>query len=249
MVTGISRVYNNQEFELVVSKLTVLFTAIMTILMVFFGTYGKSILLNDEKKKMVQASGLFGIGCSLSSVVDAMIRPKNPDFHLSGEIAIISAYGTICTLVYAIFEEDYGQLCIAVFVVGFLGCLVLPVAAMSGWVPPTPPTPPTPVLDPRLEEVMKRLGRPGDSNGTLHLATIFAILMKPEAPETTVLVQATITSSPELPPANPAENIHLVIQNQSTGSSGRGRGRAIKTAAASPGVLTRSQAKKRVNIV
>lgn len=50
--------------------------------------------------------------------------------------------------------------------------------------------------DPRVVEIIKRLGKHGDTNSALSFAALMGILCGPERPETEALYQAVIATSP-----------------------------------------------------
>lgn len=187
-------IYSNTQFENVCSKVTTISSSIVTILMLFFGGQSK-IKMEGEREFYVKASGYLGMIYATAALFDAKTRPRLPGFRIFGEISIICSYISVWLLIYAIFEHHSIPFLAISSVSTFAGYFLF-----AGWVANGAPTIFGCKSDPRLAQVIARLGRKDDLNSVLHMATLIGILFKPDVPETADLFKAVLAASPEVIP-------------------------------------------------
>ncbi|CAN8306079.1 unnamed protein product [Cochlearia groenlandica] len=104
----IGRSFSDDEYEKLHNRLTSLFKAIITFIMLFFAGHGKQYITDAVKRVPVLAAGCFGLVFSVLSLVDSIVRSRFPKFKLFGVVSLASAYfsvGFVGSAIYAFYPS------------------------------------------------------------------------------------------------------------------------------------------------
>ncbi|CAL9213538.1 unnamed protein product, partial [Arabidopsis halleri] len=182
-ITTWLNIYTEAQYGELSTKLTLLFTSMLTILMIFYGGHGKKYLEDEKRKRLVTTAGVCGMIYASFAFVDSFVRFKYRAIRIFDEISLIAGYACLWTLVFILFDKvSLGFLICSILVI--LGGIFVVIKRHSeGNIRGGR-------ADPRFKEIVQELSNQGDANGVLQLAALMALMIKPEEPEAEELFRA-----------------------------------------------------------
>ncbi|VVA90004.1 unnamed protein product [Arabis nemorensis] len=180
--TNWGNLYTNYEFEITLTKNSLVIFNSLTILMVFFSGHGSELLTDKDKRIYFIVAGVAAVVHASSSLADGWIRVKVPRNRIFAELSLAAGITTIGSSVLVLAHDFW-----AYFLAGFVFALAMTIICLF-----IKPKAEMQKSNPLIHKIIDQVSKDSNGNNVLCLAALIYVALKADQVDIDELIASMV---------------------------------------------------------